>query len=181
MHYIPNKGMKFSRTIALSLGLVMATGCAMAMKDKKMAMKKNMAHVHIGHVMTGWKDTPGKKGLLTTAIAEAKIAVKHAGFSAKSKGASKGVKAHAVHVSASSGNAVTWAKEIVALCKKVTASNSVTEVASLVAKIKGLTGQLLTGIDAKGDGKISWKKGEGGLNTANKHMGFMMKGEGLKS
>ncbi len=36
---------------------------------------------------------------------------------------------------------------------------------------------LIAGIDADGDCKVSWKKGEGGLAVSKKHMGFMMKGE----
>jgi hypothetical protein len=38
----------------------------------------NPAHVHIGHVMTGWKDTPGMKGFLPAAIADAQIAEEQA-------------------------------------------------------------------------------------------------------
>ena len=33
------------------------------------------AHTHIGHVMTGWKDTPAMKGFLPTAIADAQVAM----------------------------------------------------------------------------------------------------------
>jgi hypothetical protein len=33
------------------------------------------AHTHIGHVMTGWKDTPDMKGLLPAAIADAQVAM----------------------------------------------------------------------------------------------------------
>src|SRR5688500_4641236 len=33
------------------------------------------SHAHIGHVMTGWKDTPETKGLLLTAIADAQVAM----------------------------------------------------------------------------------------------------------
>jgi len=33
------------------------------------------AHEHIGHVMTSWKDTPGAKGFLPTAIADAQVAL----------------------------------------------------------------------------------------------------------
>ena len=33
------------------------------------------AHGHIGHVMTNWKDTPGMKGFLPTAIADAQVAL----------------------------------------------------------------------------------------------------------
>ena len=38
----------------------------------------NESHVHIGHVMTSFKDTPGMKGLLPTAIDEARIAEENA-------------------------------------------------------------------------------------------------------
>ena len=33
------------------------------------------AHAHIGHVMTSWTDTPGTKGFLPTAIADAQVAM----------------------------------------------------------------------------------------------------------
>ena len=35
----------------------------------------NPAHTHIGHVMTAWKDTPGMKGFLPAAIADAQVAM----------------------------------------------------------------------------------------------------------
>jgi hypothetical protein len=38
----------------------------------------NPAHVHIGHVMTSWKDTPDMKGFLQTAIADATVALEEA-------------------------------------------------------------------------------------------------------
>ena len=38
----------------------------------------NPAHVHIGHVMTGWKDTPDMKGFLPTAMTDAQIAEEQA-------------------------------------------------------------------------------------------------------
>lgn len=189
----------------------------------------NMAHVHMGHVTSGWKDTPGGKGLLPTAIAEARIAIQHAGFAASkpgdlgwmkthtrhvlnavdpsveakgpglgygvlkaargvaqhinfaagSDGASKNVKLHAVHVATTADNTVVRAEQIVALGKKVLAADRAAKAAPLVRRIKVLSEQLLAGADANGDGKISWKKGEGGLNEAVRHMGFMAKGEGL--
>jgi hypothetical protein len=36
------------------------------------------AHLHIGHVMTNWRDTPGTRGFLPVAIDEARVAVLHA-------------------------------------------------------------------------------------------------------
>ncbi len=35
----------------------------------------NPAHTHIGHIMTSWSDTPGMKGFLPTAIADAQVAM----------------------------------------------------------------------------------------------------------
>jgi hypothetical protein len=35
----------------------------------------NPAHAHIAHVMTSWKDTPGMKGFLPTAIADTQVAM----------------------------------------------------------------------------------------------------------
>ncbi len=58
----------------------------------------NMAHVHIGHVMKGWKDTPDKMGLLPTAEAEARIAIQHAGFAASRPDDLDWMKLHTVHV-----------------------------------------------------------------------------------
>jgi hypothetical protein len=41
------------------------------------------AHLHIGHVMTNWRDTPGARGFLPVAIDEARVAVLHAKLAAK--------------------------------------------------------------------------------------------------
>ena len=227
MHSMLNRRMKFPRAFAVTFGLVFVTGCAgdMAMTDD------GMSHVHIGHVMTGWKDTPENGGLLPTAIAEAKIAAQHAGFAlsktddlawmkthighilhavdpsvepkgpglgygvvkaaggaaahvgfaAESDGASDNVKAHAVHVGASTDNVVTWANIIVRLGKLVQAAETAKLAAPLVKKIQQLATYMLSGRDVDGDGKVSWKPGEGGLDAAEQHMGFMTKGEGLTS
>ena len=42
------------------------------------------AHLHIGHVMTNWRDTPGTRGFLPVAIDEARVALLHARLAAKS-------------------------------------------------------------------------------------------------
>lgn len=212
----------------LTLGLTLIiSGYAISVDQATAA--GNMSHAHMGHVTKGWKDTPEGKGLLPTAIAEAKITIEHAGFAAKKPGdlkwmqmhthhvlhavdasletkgpglgygvikaaggatkhinfaaksddASDNVRVHAVHVATTSQNTVARAKQIVALGQKVIGANSAAEASTLVLKIVMLSGQLLEGADANGDGKISWHQGEGGLNEATKHMGFMAKGEGM--
>ncbi len=192
------------------------------------AQQPNMAHVHMGHVLDGFKDTPNGMGLLPTAVAEAKIAADHAGYAAKdltdlanmkrhtlhvmnavdptvepkgpglgygvkkaaagvaqhieaaakSEGASDNVKTHAVHVASAARNTVVRADQIIALGKRIEAATTAAEAAPLVTQMKELADELYAGKDANGDGKIGWQEGEGGLQTAEQHMGFMKKGEG---
>jgi hypothetical protein len=54
------------------------------------------AHLHIGHVMTNWRDTPGTRGFLPVAIDEARVAVLHAGLAAKATTLDD-IKTHAGH------------------------------------------------------------------------------------
>jgi len=55
------------------------------------------AHLHIGHVMTNWRDTPGTRGFLPVAIDEARVAILHARLAAKAVSLDD-VKLHAGHV-----------------------------------------------------------------------------------
>ena len=58
----------------------------------------NPSHVHIGHVMTSWKDTPNMQGFLPVAIADAKVAATHALLAAKAPDNLDQMKLHAGHV-----------------------------------------------------------------------------------
>src|SRR5256712_11791366 len=55
------------------------------------------AHLHLGHVMTNWRDTPGTRGFLPVAIDEARVAVLHARLAAKSANLDE-ITLHAGHV-----------------------------------------------------------------------------------
>src|SRR5207244_11758232 len=55
------------------------------------------AHLHIGHVMTNWRDTPGSRGFLPVAVDEARVAVLHAGLAVNSANLDD-IKLHAGHV-----------------------------------------------------------------------------------
>jgi len=219
--------MNFRKNAALLAAIVL--GAAVIGGPTTATAAEGMAHAHMGHVSTGWQDTPDQMGLLPTAIAEAKIAAfhaglaakqpdnlewmkthakhvlhavdagmiadgpglgygvkkaaagaaKHIGFAAAADDASGNVKAHAVHVSTSADNTVERANAIVALAGRVDAAASAAEAAPLVAEMNSIAQMLLDGHDANGDGKITWKAGEGGLMAADKHMGFMRKGEGM--
>lgn len=56
------------------------------------------AHMHIAHVADGFRDTPEGRGLLTTAVEEARVVAQHAGLMAGSPGNLNGMKNHAGHV-----------------------------------------------------------------------------------
>lgn len=56
------------------------------------------AHLHIGHVMTNWRDTPGTIGLLSAAVADAKVASTHAKLAAGAPENLDQMKLHAGHV-----------------------------------------------------------------------------------
>ena len=55
------------------------------------------AHLHLGHVMTNWRDTPGSRGFLPVASDEARVAVQHARLARQSANLDD-VKRHAGHV-----------------------------------------------------------------------------------
>ena len=58
------------RTLALCLSLTALSGCGTVVKKEA----PTISHIHIGHALTGWIDTPNKVGLLVTAEQEATIA-----------------------------------------------------------------------------------------------------------
>ena len=58
----------------------------------------NPAQTHMGHVLDGFSGTPDGQGLLPTAVAEAAVAVTHAGLAARDLSNLDAMKAHAGHV-----------------------------------------------------------------------------------
>jgi hypothetical protein len=55
-------------------------------------------HLHIGHVMTNWRDTPGGVGFLIAAISDARTALVHAKLVVKDPSNLDDMKLHAGHV-----------------------------------------------------------------------------------
>jgi hypothetical protein len=53
------------------------------------------AHLHLGHVMTNWRDTPANVGFLTAALSEAKSAATQAELAVKSRNQLDEMKMHA--------------------------------------------------------------------------------------
>ena len=85
--------------VAIAWSAALLAGCTTMDKETEgMMMAGDEARAHIGHVMTGWKDTPDGKGLLPVAIKEAEIALKHAEFAAKKPDDLKWMQTHTEHV-----------------------------------------------------------------------------------
>jgi hypothetical protein len=53
---------------------------------------------HVGHVVNGFGDTPNGDGFLTVAVAEAKVAIQHAGLAGRNPANLDAMKLHAGHV-----------------------------------------------------------------------------------
>src|SRR5712691_500420 len=71
------------------------------MKGDGLAVSKIEAippHLHIGHVMMNWRDTPGNVGFLTAAIVDARTAGIHAKLAATAPDNLDQMKLHAGHV-----------------------------------------------------------------------------------
>lgn len=62
------------------------------------AQQASPAHAHMGHALDGFRDTPDSQGLLPAALAEAQVAVTHAGLAARDPGNLDAMKLHTRHV-----------------------------------------------------------------------------------
>lgn len=135
--------------------------------------------LHAGHVINALDPTivptgPGRGyGMKKAANGTAQ----HIELAAKAPGASQNVITHANHVATAARSAVDRADKIIALAQKVQASTSAAEAAALISQMVSLSDQLIKGVDANADGKITWEKGEGGLQQAQEHVTLMLAGE----
>ncbi|MDE2796769.1 MAG: hypothetical protein OXL34_18285 [Gemmatimonadota bacterium] len=103
----------------------------------------------------------------------------HIGMAGESDDASAAVKNHSTHVKTSCQNVVTWAE---AIQEKAAAIASATDLASakeMAQEIGRLTKAILAGMDADGNGRVTWQEGEGGLDQAATHLRLMKEAEGL--
>lgn len=58
----------------------------------------SIAHVHVGHVVTAWPDTPQQRGLLEVTLADAAVAAEHAAYAVDGAGDLRAVRLHLGHV-----------------------------------------------------------------------------------
>lgn len=138
--------------------------------------------LHAGHVLHAIDASTTAKGpgLGYGLLKASNGTVKHITLASESSDASAGVKTHTTHVVTSSNNVIERAMQAIIEADAIISSTTAAEAAPHATKLAEITQQILKGHDANGDGKVSWQKGEGGLYVADKHMGFILDGEGLK-
>jgi len=83
---------------SVTIGIALLLGGSLWTSKVMAGRQANMAHVHMGHVLDKFPGTPDQQGLLTAALAEAKVAAQHAAFAAKSPDNLDAMKLHAGHV-----------------------------------------------------------------------------------
>lgn len=98
----------------------------------------------------------------------------HIELAARADGAPPAVVTHAVHVATAARNTVQRADALIAIAQRVRDATSAAEAADLVSQMVSLADQLVAGVDANSDGRITWAAGEGGLQHAQEHMTLML-------
>ena len=139
------------------------------------ATSLQMIQTHAGHVINAIDPTivaqgPGAGYGVKKA---AQGVAQHAGLAAMAADANMMVKTHSMHVTTAANNVVAMSDDIVAIAQKIRMSTSMEEAQKLAMEMQTKAEQLTTGVDADGNGQISWNKPEGGLNQAQQHMNFM--------
>jgi hypothetical protein len=133
--------------------------------------------LHAGHVIHAVDPTvvamgPGRGyGVKRAALGVAS----HIELAARADGAPAGVVTHSVHVATSARNTMQRADSLVAIAQRIRASTSASEAADLVSQMASLADQLIAGVDANADGRITWAEKEGGLQHAQEHMDLMLR------
>ena len=105
--------------------------------------------------------------------------IQHLELAANSPGATQNVKTHARLISTAMENVQIWADQIVPLVEETQAATEAWQAASAMSQIQILTGEILGGTDADGDGEVTWKAFEGGIRQVEPLVELMKGGEGL--
>ncbi len=97
----------------------------------------------------------------------------------KSPDASEKVRSYARRVAVSARNVLTRAKRVADLAEKVQRMRTKRNAVRVMRQIRRICQQILLGRDANKDGKVTWKRYEGGLAQARHYMQLMNRYEGL--
>lgn len=173
----------FSDTPNLGQGLLPTaiTEARVAQQHAALAgrLPDNLAYMqlHVGHVMHAVDPASVPTLMAPGANYGVKKAsngvVTHIGLAAAAKDAPPSFATHSGHVATAAKNTLTRVDQIVALGIKVRDAKTAAEAAALVSQIAALADQLLAGVDANGDGRVTVE--EGGLQLAEEHSRLMLR------
>ena len=74
---------------------------------------------------------------------------------------------------------VTWAEAIMEKAGMVASATDMESAKAMADEIAAMTQAILSGMDADGNGRVTWQEGEGGLEQAATHLRLMKEAEGL--
>ncbi|TDI40472.1 MAG: hypothetical protein E2P02_16855 [Acidobacteria bacterium] len=136
------------------------------------SMKLHIRHVRHAVDPSTEPEGPGKGYGVSKA---AKGVETHIMLATKSVGSSEGIVLHANHIATSARNVVAWCTTILAESEKVVSAELAKDAADATRKIAELARHVLEGVDANGDGRVSWQLREGGVAQAKQHGGLVKK------
>ena len=136
------------------------------------SMKLHIRHVRHAVDPSTEPKGPGKGYGVSKA---AKGVETHIMLATRSVGSSEGIVLHANHVATSARNVVAWCTTILAESEKVVSAALAKDALDATRKISELAQHILEGVDANGDGRVSWQVREGGVAQAKQHVGIVKK------
>ena len=136
---------------------------------------------HAGNVLHALDPTRIEKGPgLGFGLLEASLkTIEQVEMAAAASDATDNVRTHARHVVSCVRNTLERAQRMLEIVERIRATESAAEADRLADELDTLGFQLRNGVDANGDGSVTWHEGEGGLYVAQDHMQLLMKGEGI--
>lgn len=98
----------------------------------------------------------------------------HARLAGRAAGGTAEMQTHSQHVAASANNTRRRADQLIALAITVRDHVETTENAvRIYADMQRVADELVSGVDADGDGQVGWQDREGGLAQVEQHLNFM--------
>lgn len=132
---------------------------------------------HAGHVLhaVAPDQAQGGPGMGYGVTQAAQGVATHVQLAADVEDAPNPVVTHARHVRTAAESTVSRAEEIVSLVEEIQAASSASEAGPLVQELESAAGALVSGEDVDGNGRVSWRSPEGGLEQAQFHMNLMIR------
>lgn len=136
---------------------------------------------HIGHIVHAVRPPedgrgPGKGYGLLRAL---EGVAAHVAMAAEADGASDALRTHAEHVATAALNAVVWAESVLEKAEAAESAMDAAQAHGLAEDVLAALEAVVNGKDADGDGRASWREGEGGLAQAAQHLELLLKAEGI--